>query len=287
MMRFNHVRALVCCAALGLSGCNTIKTEISSNGGLVGSIADRALPAPTKDMQLYRATLAFAIISRAGATSLRDPQEIKAFETYMYLVDDDLKILRKHIESGVDCNALKPDTYYCVQMFEAALPKFEEHILKLAAIGLPSDDFKNVIDDVRGGNFSSAAGSIIKMAGSTARAAHGGASVYRSSQEVMTLVAECSPPNAAPGVPSAFKCIHGTEKTKTFNDLKTKFAVGKVSGPYVTLYNVVQEACFDMQVRTAQPGKDNVLKYGIECRFAFGGDPRARYAPPAVEEKPA
>jgi hypothetical protein len=279
---------MCCVGALSLSGCNTIQSEISSNGGLVGSVADRALPAPTKDMQLYRATLAFAIISRAGATGLRDQEEIKAFETYMYLVDDDLKILRKHIDSGVDCNALESKKYYCVQMFEAALPKFEEHLLKLAAIGLPSDDFKNVVDDVMGGNFYSAAGSIIKMAGSTARAAHGGASVYRSSQEVLALVADCASNKAAPGVPSAFKCVHGTEKTQTFNDLKTKFVVGKVSGPYITLYNVIEEACLDMQGRTVQPDKSGVFDYGISCNFSFGGDPRPRYEPAKkLEQEPA
>jgi hypothetical protein len=73
--------------------------------------------------------------------------------------------------------------------------------------------------------------------------------------------------------------MHGSKRRETFSALQTKLNAGTVLGPYNTLYNVVQEACLDMRVRTAKSDANGVWDYEIKCNFAFGGEPHNRYKP--------
>jgi hypothetical protein len=255
------MRRLITAGLVGLllttGGCSTLKAglayDVHADGGLVGHYADKAFPAPTKALQLYRATVVFALLSRAGSVGLKDPTEIYAFSQYQRVVDVDLHVLKGHLASGVNCDALADDGGDCIQLFEADLPYLEEHMLRLAALALPGGRLKGVMDDLSGGAWLSAAGRFGGLVKALAAAGHGDAAVWRTNEELLALAQGC----AASGPAAAHTCLEAAKAGRTFAPQVT-------DGVFRALYNIAQRACLDLQARMPATAPDRVV-----CRLSY------------------
>jgi hypothetical protein len=249
--------------ALGLSsgGCAALRTgadyDAHADGGLVGHYADKVFPAPSKTLQLYRATVIFALLSRAGSAALKDPQDIHGFAQDQRAVDIDLHVLKAHLASGADCDALAEEGADCVQLFEADLPYLEDHMAKLAALALPGGRLKGVMADLRGGAWLRAASGFGALSRTLAQAGHGGAAVWRSNEEMLALAQGC----AAPGPAAAHACIGAARAEGSFDPKIT-------DGVFRALYDIAQRACLDLKARMPAGAPD-----AVSCRLSYDTPP--------------
>jgi hypothetical protein len=246
---------------LATGGCSALKAgvgyDLHADGGIVGHYADKLLPAPSKALQLYRATVVFALLARAGSVGLKEPTEIYAFSQYLRVVDIDLHVLKGHLASGVNCDALADETADCIQLFEADLPYLEEHMLKLAALALPDGRAKGVVADLSGGAWLSAASRFGGLVKALAAAGHGGAAVWRTNEELLALAQGCE----ASGPAAARACL---DAAKAGGGLAPKVS----DGVFRSLYNIAQRACLDLQARMPAGAPDHVA-----CRLSYDAAP--------------
>lgn len=261
----------VCTAALFLSGCDTVRNDLSHSGGAVGYYADSIIPGETKELQLYRAAFAFAFLSRLGAVTLQDRTEARAFLFRMQAVSTDLNRLGGHLQAGVvDCNALAAANTDCRQLFESDLPQLEGHLFRLAVASVPRDQLDDIWDELKSGNYIAMAWNLAKVGGQEIAAAHSGAAVWRSEREIFAEVISAVAPDCenAETVDAATKCIDSYAASGA-----DRFAAVKPgSGPIYAFYDIVQDSCMRLKtLANSKPtGSEAAETTQLNCAFSYG-----------------
>ena len=78
--------ALLVPLVMGMAGC-------ASPEGIFGQVADKVMPAPTKSLQLFRASAAYALSAKAAAATNRSSDGAVAVLRRMIAVRNDLNEL--------------------------------------------------------------------------------------------------------------------------------------------------------------------------------------------------
>jgi hypothetical protein len=180
-------------AAVTLSGC---AANYNVSGGWLGEIGDRTLPGASKELQLYRATAAFAILSSAGARVASDPDQVLGTIRFMTAVRNDLTGLAGHIwapDPGVQCGLrLRPNsTNECLDSrvtFEADLPVLEGNLYKLAVVALPVKALEQVWGKLIVQDWLGVIADLLKPAEQLLGAAHHSAATYRAEREILATI---------------------------------------------------------------------------------------------------
>lgn len=241
-------------AATFLAGCNTVERQagydLSSNGGFVGHYADEVMPANNKEMELYRATFVFTLLSKTGADTLQDPDEIVNFDNYMHLVKADLDRAQNHLLSP-DCKTAltNADGADCRQLFEADLPRLELHMMRLASLALPQKTFQSVISDFVTGSYLNGALGLARVAGTILYTGHDDAATVRTNVELMQLIDGAS----NTGAPYDF-----AKTASAISDAKPD------PWAYRAMYNQVLSSCHDLQSHVPE-----IYSTKIRCDFKY------------------
>ena len=197
-----------------LGGCAEIKTELHHSGGLYGQAADQVMgdgigfTAANHKIDFYRAVLIFAMLEKAGARSLNDPNEVNAFISYTAASEDDLQKLSS-ILVAPDCDDahFSSQTGWCQQLFEAELPKLEQDLTRLGSIALSNTDAKKVFDDMRARNLLVLAIDSWTTLKQVFAMFHSDAALYRAHIEMLAKAVGCDSANTD----AAFACLSKKE----------------------------------------------------------------------------
>lgn len=248
------VASLALLSAFPLTSCATlVDAELHHPGGVGGYYADRGFPAPSKRLQIYRATVAFALIARTGAQTLTETDEVLSFQRYLELIDRDIRRLDAHLAGG---NCTSDNTGYCEQLFESDLPELEMHLLKAASLSLPTSQARGVWSSLSDGAYLSAVSAILKAAATGAAAAHADAALYRSQLEILAQAFDA--PDTlmrTPRTASRYIAMVSPAARSARFERNGQAALA-------TMYKTVQDSCKILQRRA---GTDDALR----CRFSY------------------
>jgi hypothetical protein len=257
---------IVIVLCFGISGCAAFEADFSQPGGAVGYYAGKIMPAPTKQLELYRAVVAFALFSRMGADLAGNSDNAVALYRYMVATRNDLNVLAARLYT-TKCPALDKICTIYPQTFEDELPTLEGHLYKLAVAGLSSLDAKSVINDLSSGDYLGALIALSKIGGATLSAGHQVAADYRSEREVFGYVVatSLSPPlTPPPDVATALVIIRSNAPVNQ-PILYKKFLSGISSpdtGVFDALYSLVRDSCEILQGKLLP---SDVSATGVKC----------------------
>ncbi len=192
---------VVCACAVSTASCAWLEQqtgyEIHATGGIVGHYADYALPAPNKEMIVYRAAVVVAIFSRIAASSKHEDADANAIYFSMKAAVTDMNELLGHLKADsvtpakVPCavadagheNDNCPTSNYA-ETFESDLPALEGALFRFVTSSVPRGSADKVVGAATSGDYLGAALDVAQTAGELLLAAHDAASVYRSEEEV-------------------------------------------------------------------------------------------------------
>ncbi len=178
-------------AAISLSGC---AANYNVSGGWLGEIGDRSLPGASKELQLYRATAAYAVFSSAGARMANDPDQVLGTLRFMTAVRNDLTGLAGHLwapDPGAQCALRATTTNKCLDSrvtFEADLPVLEGNLYKLAVVALPVKALEQVWGKLIVQDWIGVITDLLKPAEQLLGAAHHSAATYRAEREILATI---------------------------------------------------------------------------------------------------
>jgi hypothetical protein len=259
--------ALAACTAT--SGCSTLKSawdaDRTSNGGLIGHYADSVIPASSADMELYRATLVFAMVTQAADISLTNSYDISSFNTYMKGESEALLraagSLKSHC-SDIDYTKIEYPTT-CDAIFESKTIYIEQRMIPLIKAAFPSKEAEKIISDIEGQNWVASIFDVFEFSKTLLVDVHAGDSAMRSGYVILAKQQELSDKvNGADdlNVPSQIPNSILDQRS-----LKLKFDqnFSVEDWDLQALYAIIQNACVDMQGKVAS----NAQK--PDCSFSY------------------
>ena len=223
-------RGVAAAVALGmLSDCAAIRLDLRHSGGYAGHLMDRHFvdASSSKKVQLLRAAMVIAIVSRMGVATVHDGREADAFVDYLTNATRELNTLAGHVYPVTRPGAAAPDpsapaspSVPCgpgeivppsggaaapgrvcddyTALFEADLPRLEYMIYRLVSAALPQREAAAFVRAATHGNVLMAALRALRLASSVADAGHRGAAAYRSAMEVLGAAVRTSGTCATP-----------------------------------------------------------------------------------------
>ncbi len=265
---------------LFLSGCQAIKADFTRSGGTVGYYADDLLPGATKELQFYRATVAYALFSTLGARLASGPDQIFATLRYMVAVRHDLNNLGGHLWPSAatgsnpigPCQTVRQDpAKVCAgyrATFEYDLPTLEGNLYKLAVSALPAQALTSVAKDLSTFNWIGVVRGLISSGGELVAGAHNLGAAWRSEREIFAELVDSKQTGTDDGKPKPDSVQAALERIATLDDSAGNRDFGKYanmknrpnaspSGEIDALYWMVRQSCRRMLARLSD---DDALK---------------------------
>lgn len=268
---------------LGLAGCAT-------PGGFIGQAADSVMPAPTKSLQLFRASAAYALSARAAAATNRSSDGAVAVLRRMIAVRNDLNELAwraYHTPCSDDLSRSCREGYR--QTFEARLPTLHNNLYHLFIAGIPVEEFKPALPDLLAGDVIGLLEALRKPTEILVGSAFQVGGVYRSELEVFaTLVAmtkQVSPPMNSKDADALIK-----QHLPTPADY---VAIGQAidalpnpaqSGYFDAVYAMVRDSCEQLTARMVKADLDSLKLIGIDSCGDFKLEPTLGKYKPGTKE---
>lgn len=221
MRRAGRIGAALAIAAM-LNGCAMIRTGVDRDlrypGGVGGAIFDRYGPyavAPSKELQLFRAAVTLAVVSRIATANVTDGKEADALIEYEKAAtrEIDYAAIDLYEEGGEPCPAPRnlavepkpsptpspspspspsptPKHDCRTALFESDLPNIERSLINVAFAGLPKQDAVKVWKSARSGDALGAIWRAVQLTAHSLDGAHRAAAVHRSGVELFALMAK-------------------------------------------------------------------------------------------------
>ncbi|MCE9648289.1 MAG: hypothetical protein K8R18_01575 [Parvibaculum sp.] len=193
-MRFFYGLNIALALLLPVGGCQTareiVKADLQESGGAVGHYGNYVFPVVGKETQLYRASMAMALISGAGTYTVTTSDGAWDLIYAIQRTAQQINYLNAIISQEPKCRrmeALPSECPYYRASFESKLPILEEKLFKLAVASLPRDQFSKLKDDIISQSYIAFAFDLAKSAGTELEAAHQMAATNRSIIEGVAL----------------------------------------------------------------------------------------------------
>ncbi|MGO1074529.1 hypothetical protein [Inquilinus sp. CA228] len=186
----NSILIMIC--ATIVAGCGSFKkiqdAELRSSGGIVGKTADNIFPAKDKSVQLYRASIAMALIAAAGSKTVASVDDSYELTRAIAGTSAQINDMRGLIFEYHDCYSMNTICKEYPQQFEGRIPDLENRLYRQALAALPRDQFGDLKDDIISQSYISFAINLAKATGTTLLAAHQMAATERSVLEGLARV---------------------------------------------------------------------------------------------------
>jgi hypothetical protein len=173
-----------------LAGCSVVDAELHKSGGVVGAASDGVFSAPTKELQVYRAAIAMALIGGIAQVSVKEPQDATIWVTRVVDAATDIRnmyALATYNNSDPGCAQLRKECSDYPARFESLVPHLESRLYHLAVASLTDHDLGAVQADIASQNYVALALHFAKASGRAVAAAHQMAATYRSVTEGVAL----------------------------------------------------------------------------------------------------
>ena len=199
--------------ALALSGCGIVHKEMAYPGGAPGALVDQKTAYSTLDpkkkslnasgdkpqfiklpkhMEVYRAVVAVALISKIGEATIRDPDDANAFLAYLQAVKNDINNMAGHLKNlGPNTCGSFAEPTPCTDyefLFESDVPAMEGHMLRLGVAALPQREAASLLENVSSGNPLGIATSVWSLGKKSVVAGHNAAAMRRSEREIFAAI---------------------------------------------------------------------------------------------------
>lgn len=181
-----------CASVIGLSlaGCSVVDAELHKSGGVVGAASEGVFSAPTKELQVYRAAIAMALIGGIAQVSVKEPQDATIWVTRVVDTATDIRnmyALATYNSSDPDCAQLKKECGDYPARFESLVPHLESRLYHLAVASVTDRDLGAVQADIASQNYIALPLHFARAGGRVLAAAHQMAATYRSVTEGVAL----------------------------------------------------------------------------------------------------
>lgn len=257
---------------LGLAGCTT-------PGGIIGQAADTIMPAPTKSLQLFRASAAYALSARAAAATNRSSDGAVAVLRRMIAVRNDLNELAwraYHTPCSDDLSKPCPEGYR--QTFEARLPTLHNNLYHLFIAGIPVEEFKPALPDLLAGDVIGLLEALRKPTEILVGSAIQTGGVYRSELEVFATLVAMANGEAPPANSKAAGDLVKTYLRSPTDYVPIGQALDRVpnpaqSGYFDAVFAMVRDSCEQLTARMVKADLDSLKLINITSCGDFKLDP--------------
>lgn len=197
MKRFRSARLLLICAIMGLlPGCESIKQELNHSGGAVGHHMDEILPAQTKNMQVYRAAFAMALLAQAGTRTVKSSDGAADYVYALSRLANNIRSLnvflkescqgtagQNYTKSGNNDIFIKCNLKGFYSEFESMIPELEEYTYKFALSVVPRSKIIESGGDFLKQDYIAIGAALIGDGGQVLDIFHTTAAAYRAGKE--------------------------------------------------------------------------------------------------------
>ena len=276
------VALLLTGAPIALSWCAAVKSEFGHSGGIAGYYADAALPGATKELQFYRATVAYALFSTLGSRLATGPDQIFSTLRYMVAVRNDLDGLAGHLwpsdtmivtTTAATATAAATTTTTpgiatipckrrgqtdCVgyrATFEYELPTLEGNLYKLAVSALPIQALTKVAGDLATQNWIGAVRTLVGTGGELVAGVHHMGAAWRSEREIFArlIITEPGQGDTVQEAVEDIDKLKGPDENETRKryrlGIDSKNNLGAGTGGIDAVYWMVRQSCRRMLAR--------------------------------------
>ncbi|WP_445679057.1 hypothetical protein [Radicibacter daui] len=187
-------------SGVSVAGCSVVDAELRQSGGVVGSTSNNIFSAPTKELQVYRAAIAMALLGSIAQASGAQSQDAEMLVSRLTDTAEDIRNMYKlatYDEPPGNCAALTKVCATYPAEFESRLPHLESRLYHLTVASLSNEELGKLKGDVLSQNYISLAFHFLKAGGSALRQAHQMAATYRSVTEGVALATARSRPQDA------------------------------------------------------------------------------------------
>lgn len=191
---------ILCVVGVVTSGCKTaVLREVRYPGGYPGYILDKRTidASENKPVQILRAAMIVAMISRMATSTIRDGKDADGFADYLAAASDEINYAASHIYGGtdvIDC-AIDGDEYDNCNAspinLEADIPLIEARITRLVLAALPENRVRKFLQDAAKGNVLGAAWNAVRAVAQSTDGLRRSAAVFRSNLELAAMINRC------------------------------------------------------------------------------------------------